>query len=149
MYDIILIYLLTAIAVCIETPDTSPSCGNGRSSTADEISEVPLMDERSSSSWIKLANRSSGHNAQNLSHSADQESQDRFCYHHLRYLLAEISPCECNVPDPTIQDPTILDQAQYLWMYACTGKYVNIVMIYVYDIMGFSHDIINYIMHDI
>ena len=38
-------------------------------------------------------------------------------------------------------------------MYACTGIYVIMVMIYVYesyyDIMGFSHGIINYIMHDI
>ena len=65
MYDIILIYLLTAAAACTETPDTSPSCGNDRSSTADEISG-PFMDERSARSWIKLANGSSGHNAQNL-----------------------------------------------------------------------------------
>ncbi len=113
MSDIILLYLLTATAACTETPDTSPSCGNGTSFTADEISG-PFMDERSSSSWIKLANGSSGHNAQNLCHSADQESQGPFRHHHPIYLLAEISPCECNVPDPTILDPTILGQAQYV-----------------------------------
>jgi hypothetical protein len=46
--------------------------------------------------------------------SADQESQGPFRHHHLRYLLAEISPFECNVPDPTILDPTTLDQVSKL-----------------------------------
>ena len=54
-----MIYELTATASCTETPETSPACGNGRSSKAEEISG-PFIDERSSSSWIKRASGSSG-----------------------------------------------------------------------------------------
>jgi hypothetical protein len=54
-----MIYSLTATAACTDSPDTPPSCGNGRSFTAEGISGQ-FRDERSSSSWIKRAYGSSG-----------------------------------------------------------------------------------------
>ena len=50
---------LTVTAPWTGTQETSPSCGNGRSFTAAEMSGQ-FMDERSSSSWIKRVKGSSG-----------------------------------------------------------------------------------------